>query len=62
MDSEENTYWKDNINKLFKKMCEIDHKKRINPDECLKEYNKLMHKYSHLSSKKGKKTKKKKLS
>jgi serine/threonine protein kinase len=48
--------------KLFKKMCEIDHKQRINPDECLKEYNKLMRKYSHLSSKKGKKTKKKKLS
>ena len=46
--------------KLFAKMCETNHKKRINPDECLKEYNQIMNKYSHLSNK-GKKTKKKKI-
>jgi len=45
--------------KLLKKMCKIDHKERIKPDECLKQYNKLIKKYSHLNSSKGKKTKRK---
>lgn len=46
--------------KLFKSMCKVDHKQRMNPDDCLKGYNKLVKKYSHLTkSKKGKKTKRK---
>lgn len=43
--------------KLFKQMCKINHKERITPDACFKQYNQLMKKHSGLS--KGKKTKKK---
>ena len=46
--------------KLLKKMYKIDYKERIKPDECLKKYNKLIKKYSHLFSSTGKKTKKQK--
>jgi len=50
--------------KFLKLMCNIDHKKRIKPDDCIKEYNKLIKKYSYLinkgkKGKKGKKTKRK---
>ena len=44
---------------LFKNMCELDYNNRIKPDNCLKQYNLLMKKYSYLDKNKGKKTKKK---
>jgi len=46
--------------KLFKSMCEVDHKQRMNPYNSLKEYNKLVKKYSYLVNKGSKKTKRKK--
>lgn len=46
---------------LFKQMCELDYNNRITPDNCLKQYNLLMKKYSHLNKNKGKKTKRKKI-
>jgi serine/threonine protein kinase len=49
------------IFKLFKSMCKVNHKERMKPGDCLKEYNKLIKKYSYLinKGKKGKKTKRK---
>ena len=54
----------DDLIKLFKSMCKIDHKQRMMPNDCLKEYYKLIKKYSYLNDKdkkdkKGKKTKRK---
>ena len=57
-----NSYFLTDLFKLFKSMCKVNHKERIHPDKCFKEYNKLMRKYSYLinKGKKGKKTKRKK--
>ena len=46
--------------KLFEHMCELDYTKRIIPENCLKQYNLLMKKYSYLNKNKGKKTMRKK--